>query len=122
MGRWAIPHHCTSVLHGAAEPRLYTTPRRPGQVRYAEWEPHRLCGVEAKGEGGFTIPPIFRMSSRLRLNYRCEPGGYIQVSWTHRLLAALPFLCKGGPRANRLACCRRTLQESPPRPRTPWTR
>ena len=97
MGRWAIPHHCTSVLHGAAEPRLYTTPRRPGQVRYAEWEPHRLCGVQAKGEGGFTIPPMFRMNSRLRLNYRCEPGGWIQVS---RICCALLFYRKQ-LRANR---------------------
>ena len=43
------------------------------------WQPHRFCGVEAAGEGRFTIPTIYRHGNQLRLNYRCDPGGWISV-------------------------------------------
>ena len=77
---WAVPHTCASELH-ATNPSLYTGPQRlPGQIRFAHWQPHRLCGVTTTDtEGGFTIPSMFRGASNLRLNYRCEPGGWIQV-------------------------------------------
>ena len=78
-GRWAVPHTGMSNLHNAfGEHKLF--PRgRPIQIRYALWEPHRLCGIEAASEGRFTIPTIYRHGNQLRLNYRCAPGGWIQV-------------------------------------------
>ena len=80
-GYWALSYQARSSLH--------TTPKehKPGlfpemqvnQTRWARWRPHRLCGVEAETEGHFTIPTVYRRENELRLNYRCAPGGWIQV-------------------------------------------
>lgn len=48
-------------------------------LHWATWRPHRLCGIEAKGEGRFTIPTVVRANDVLRLNYRCRPGGWIKA-------------------------------------------
>ena len=48
-------------------------------IQWARWRPHRLCGVETEVEGRFTIPTIKRTSDKLRLNYRCRPGGWIKM-------------------------------------------
>ena len=80
-GKWAVPHTGTSKLHNVRDEyveKLFPL-RRPGQIRYALWEPHRFCGVEAELEGRFTIPSIYRKANQLRINYRCAPGGWIAV-------------------------------------------
>ena len=59
-----------------SEPEI---PHRPGVLQLARWLPHRFCGVEAEMEGRFTIPTVKRGRDALRLNYRCRPGGHIQV-------------------------------------------
>ena len=78
-GKWAVPHTGTSTLHNVrAELSDGIFPdRRPGQILYALWQPHRFCGAEAELEGCFTIPSIYRKADQLRINYRCEPGGWI---------------------------------------------
>ncbi|MDE2810500.1 MAG: hypothetical protein OXN90_18965, partial [Gemmatimonadota bacterium] len=38
--------------------------------------------------GSFSLPSLFRVHDELRLNYRCEPGGWIQIE----LLEKLPSL------------------------------
>jgi hypothetical protein len=48
-------------------------------LMWATWRPHRLCGVEADAEGRCTIPTVARSHAELRLNYRCQPGGWIRA-------------------------------------------
>ena len=84
-----------------ARSSLHTTPEpyKPGlfpemqesQIRWARWRPHRLCGVEADGEGRFTIPTVYRVGKELRLNYRCALGGWIEVE----LLPYIPTMQAG---------------------------
>lgn len=78
-GRWAVPYTGTSSLHNAYGVEKLASPVRPVQIRYALWQPHRFCGIEAEAEGRFTIPTLYRHGDRLRLNYRCAPGGWISV-------------------------------------------
>ncbi len=54
-------------------------------------EPHRFCGFEAQTEGGFTIPTIYRRNDELRLNYRCQPGGWVSVE----LMQLMPSMFHG---------------------------
>jgi len=80
-GRWAVPYTGSSTRHNVLDPdkdEMFPN-RRPRQIRYMLWQPHRFCGVEAAGEGRFTIPTIYRHGNQLRLNYRCDPGGWISV-------------------------------------------
>ena len=85
-GRWAVPHTGTSRLHNVRDEVLEKLQplRRPGQIRYAIWEPHRFCGIEAELEGRFTIPSIYRKENQLRFNYRCAPAGWISVELLQR--------------------------------------
>ena len=78
-GHWAIAYTGHSVLHNVQQgDRDRIFPRgRAIQIRYALWLPHRLCGIEAAGEGRFTLPCLYRQGDQLRLNYRCAPGGWI---------------------------------------------
>ncbi len=80
-GHWAVPYTGLSALHNMRDEfRDVLFPhRRENQIRYALWQPHRFCGVEAELEGRFTIPTIYRTGEQLRLNYRCAPGGWIAV-------------------------------------------
>ena len=48
-------------------------------MRWARWEPHRLCGIEAETEGHFTIPTLDGIIDELRLNYRTEKDGWLKV-------------------------------------------
>ena len=77
-GYWATMYRGHVGLHNyrASEPEI---PHRPGVLQLARWLPHRFCGVEAEMEGRFTIPTVQRGRDTLRLNYRCRPGGHIQV-------------------------------------------
>lgn len=80
-GYWALAYQSRSSLHTTPEkykPGLFPE-MQPNQTRWARWRPHRLCGVEAETEGRFTIPTVYRTGSELRLNYRCAPGGWIEV-------------------------------------------
>jgi hypothetical protein len=80
-GSWAVPYTGLSDLHNVREEfqaELFPQ-HRPIQIRYALWQPHRLCGIEAELEGRFTVPTIYRSGDQLRLNYRCAPGGWIAV-------------------------------------------
>jgi hypothetical protein len=81
-GSWAIPYDGTSWLHNAGA----AMPRGNGIIAWARWRPHRLCGIEARAEGRFTIQTIKPSGSRLRLNYRCRAGGWIRVE----LLRSIP--------------------------------
>ncbi len=89
-GNWAVAYSGISTLHNVRDE--YTDalfPRRhEGQIRYALWRPHRLCGVEAQRDGRFTISCIYRHGDQLRLNYRCAPGGWI----TAELLPRTPSM------------------------------
>jgi hypothetical protein len=80
-GCWAMSYQARSSTHTSLE--KYKSALFPqmqeSQIRWARWRPHRLCGVEAEGEGRFTIPTVYRLDNELRLNYRCAPGGWIQV-------------------------------------------
>ncbi len=86
-GSWACPYTGHSTLHDAPEPTLeeeYPN-RRPPQIRWASWRPQRLCGLRADGEGRFSAPSIFRAHDELRVNYRCDPGGWIEVELTEKV-------------------------------------
>ena len=90
-GLWAMPYAGYSTLHNMTEKFVaehLEEQQRPVQIRYALWQPHRFCGLEAALEGHFTIPPIYRHGDRLHLNYRCAPGGWIRVE----LLNSQPFM------------------------------
>jgi hypothetical protein len=91
-GRWAVPHTCIANLHGSSDEDVYDSanPPLPTSIRFALWEPHRLCGVEAKLEGHFTIPSIFRQHDRLRVNYRCEVGGWLQLGLLRKNFEKIP--------------------------------
>ena len=80
-GHWAVPYTGISTLHNVRDEYVdeLFPQRRPGQIRYALWQPHRFCGIEAESEGRFTIPSLYRHGDQLRLNYRCAPGGWISV-------------------------------------------
>ena len=89
-GYWATTHECNSSLHNRGGFRHHGVDMdlrdaitgeklQPTQIRWARWQPHRLCGIEAEVEGRFTIPTIPRTKSELRLNYRCQSGGFITV-------------------------------------------
>ncbi len=89
-GYWASPYTGNSVIHDPPAdkvPSLFPA-RRPLQIRWARWRPHRLCGLRAPAQGRFTMPSLFRAHDELHLNYRCEPGGWIQVE----LLEKIPSL------------------------------
>ena len=89
-GDWACPYMGVSVLHDAPEesvPALFPK-RRPIQIRWARWRPHRFCGLRIVAEGCVTLPTLFRSRDELRLNYRCDPGGWIEVE----LLESIPSL------------------------------
>ena len=34
--------------------------RKPMQIGYMLWQPHRFCGIESEVEGRFTVPTIYR--------------------------------------------------------------
>ena len=77
-GYWGLAYSGMSALHNqAGEWPL------PGQISWARWQPHRLCGLEAEAEGRFTIPTVQRRSTQLRLNYRCKSGGWIKLELLH---------------------------------------
>ena len=89
-GSWACPYTGNSVLHDAIRTtRDEDFPhRRRHQIRWAMWRPHRFCGLRAEGEGRMTMQTIFRVHDELRLNYRCDPGGWIEIE----LLDKIPRL------------------------------
>ena len=84
-GHWAISYEARSSTHTTPEEyKADMFPEmQPNQIRWARWRPHRLCGVEAESEGRFTIPTVYRREKELRLNYRCAPGGWIEVELLH---------------------------------------
>ena len=94
-GLWAVPHNGVSNIHNAPEDYTHQhfAPHPPRQIHYALWPPHRFCGVEAPTEGRFTIPTIYRHGDRLRLNYRCELGGWIKLE----LVQKVPSLARPDP-------------------------
>ena len=51
-GQWAVPYTGMSTLHnvdGEFHDGLFPN-HREIQIRYALWQPHRLCGIEAEAE------------------------------------------------------------------------
>ena len=87
-GKWATVYYGFYCLHnwlpsGKTEP---TIKKHPGTLNLAIWDPHRFCSVEAQGEGRFTIPTVQPTKKELRLNFRCNTGGFIKVE----LIAGIP--------------------------------
>jgi len=91
-GYWACPYAAFSVIHDCPADKVDALfpARQPQQIRWARWRPHRFCGVRARTEGRFSLPSLFRVHDELRLNYRCDPGGWIQIE----LLEKLPSLMR----------------------------
>ena len=80
-------------LHSSDDADVYdpARPLQPTSIRYALWQPHRLCGIAAEYEGQFTIPSIFRTSGQqLRVNYRCEAGGWLQLGLLRKNFEKVP--------------------------------
>lgn len=77
-GYWAVPFVGGTGLHNGFHPGM-PVDQEPRQMRWARWEPLRFCGIAAETEGRFTVPTLRRTRSDLRLNYRCENGGWIKV-------------------------------------------
>ena len=75
-GYWATMYRGHTSLHNYRESEPSIEPE-PGVLMLARWLPHRFCGIEAEVEGRFTIPTVKRRNNELRLNYRCQNGGYI---------------------------------------------
>jgi len=99
------------VLHNAPESEWRGSPSQDSQIRWARWKPHRFCGLESKGEGRFTIPGITRSKKELKLNYRCEPGGWISVELTDRA-GERPYPDTGGVSGFGFEECDRILGDS----------
>jgi len=74
-GYWGTMYRGESWLHNSRG----LMPVGGGQIRWARWRPHRFCGIEAAGEGKFSISTVKREKNELRLNYRCSPAGWIAV-------------------------------------------
>ena len=85
-GKWATVYYGFYSLHnyhGESEPGLE---RQPGVFNLAIWDPHRFCSVEAPAEGRFTISTVQPSRKELRLNFRCNTGGFIKAE----LIAGVP--------------------------------
>ena len=94
-GYWAVSHECNPGLHNRGGFSFFPeiaeklAPGQmdaisgesltPAQMRWARWLPHRLCGIETELEGRFTTQTIPCTQKELRLNYRCQSGGYLIV-------------------------------------------
>ena len=50
-----------------------------GEFRWACWEPDRLAGIEARGEGRVTLIERTCAGGELLLNYRTAPDGWIKA-------------------------------------------
>ena len=110
-GYWAVSHECNPGLHNRGgfsffpETAEKLAPGQmdaisgesltPAQMRWARWLPHRLCGIETELEGRFTTQTIPCTQKELRLNYRCQSGGYLIVE----LVRLVPgrVRCRPGP-------------------------
>ena len=76
-GRWRLPFRGYQRRHdflrrGAVYPE-------DGEFRWACWEPDRLAGIEAGGEGRVTLIERTCAGGELRLNYRTAPDGWIKA-------------------------------------------
>ena len=83
-GHWAVPFCGGSTLHNGfthGNPDV-----SPKQLRWARWSPHRVCGIQADHEGRFTIGTVRRSKNQLKLNYRCNAGGWIKAE----IIGAVP--------------------------------
>ena len=88
-GHWATLLECHSLYHnwnGNIKGYEPFPKKQGGQLRWWRWLPHRLAGITTKAKGEFTITDITRTQKQLHLNYRCEPGGWIEVE----LLSKIP--------------------------------
>ena len=83
-GRWAVSFIGGTSLHNGFHPGM-PMPWDGEQIHWARWEPHRLCGIEAENEGRFTVPTQKRRQRELRLNYRCDNGGWIKVELRNKV-------------------------------------
>lgn len=76
-----LPDGDWGSLYGGSN-RLHNEPRgdraHTSALLWATWRPHRFCSLQAQAEGRVTIPTVTRTADRLKLNYRCEPGGWIE--------------------------------------------
>ena len=88
-GKWAAMYRGGDGLHNYRNVNNSSIPsitRKPGNLKIAVWDPHRFCSIEAQGEGRFTIPTVPPGKKELRLNFRCNTGGFIKVE----LIAGIP--------------------------------
>ena len=86
-GTWGCPYAAFSVIHDCPPEKLSKLfpSRQSQQIRWARWHPNRFCGIRADTEASFSIPSLFRANDELHLNYRCDPGGWIQIELMEKL-------------------------------------
>lgn len=84
-GNWAAFYRAHVGLHNYrdSDPKIESP---LSGLLMARWKPHRFAGIEADPEGRMTISTVKRTRDTLRLNYRCQLGGYI----TAELISAVP--------------------------------
>ena len=92
-GHWGAQYWAESRLHNVKEEYAATLfpQQQARKMGWALWQPHRFCGFEARNEGRFTIPTLYRRNDELRLNYRCLPGGWVSVE----LMRMMPSMFHG---------------------------
>jgi len=92
-GHWGAQYWGDSRLHNVKDTHQAALfpQQQPRKMGWALWQPHRFCGFEAQHQGQFTIPTIYRRNNELRLNYRCQPGGWISVE----LMRMIPSMFHG---------------------------
>ena len=87
-GDWGYAYSGRAWLHNERRDTCEVLARPSAKIRWARWNPHRLCGIEATTYGEFTIPTIHRVGKHLSLNYRCNLGGWVSVELLRRIPSA----------------------------------
>lgn len=72
-GDWGIPYT------GHNLPHKYPRGKRVGGIGYAVWPKGRLVGVEAVGEGEFTLMPVIPPGLHLKINALTKRTGWIRI-------------------------------------------
>ncbi len=76
-GTWRLPFSGHQRRHDF--PRRGATYPEDGEFRWACWDPDRLAGIEAQGEGRVTLIERPCCGRQLLLNFRTAPDGWIKV-------------------------------------------
>ena len=82
--RMGLIYHAVSRLHNVDF--LQNPPEQTTHYAWAVWPRDRLAGIKAKHEGEFTLLGRYPCGEPIRLNYACEPGGWVRME----LVAEVP--------------------------------